>query len=444
MRLTLRTLLAWLDDTLPPTQVREIGRQVAESPYAQELVERIHRVTRQRRLTVPSRSGPDGTDPNVVAGYVDNDLDADEVAEYEKKCLSSDVNLAEASCVHQILSLLGQKVHVPDEAKARMYQLVKGRESIPKHRGDGAKKTVRTPVTEPIQPWVAPPPPSRHWVERFGPLAGCLLLIGVLCWSAYQSLTPERPAASPVTPVQQPVAVVNPQAPHPVEQQGANPVPGQAEPHAGDTVPGPLVANAPAPSATTDAEPEVAKPAGSVDTEKTAREAAPIAPARAVPSGSIGIVDKVDGLLLRFSAEKRAWERIAEGTPLSTSDRLLCLEPFRARILIARTPITLIGETLVVLTTKAVQEPPAFELSEGRADRRLGTAGHTQGRFRGIDGDDRSPLGGRPGIGASQPVAVRSGGDAASASGRACDGRRGHTRTGWHEADGHRPGHGRG
>ena len=50
MRLTLRTLLAWLDDTLPPTQVREIGRQVSESTYAQELVERIHRVTRQRQL----------------------------------------------------------------------------------------------------------------------------------------------------------------------------------------------------------------------------------------------------------------------------------------------------------------------------------------------------------------------------------------------------------
>jgi hypothetical protein len=62
MRLTLRTLLAWLDDTLQPTQVREIGGQVAESPFAQELSERIHRVTRQRRLSVPSSSGPDATD----------------------------------------------------------------------------------------------------------------------------------------------------------------------------------------------------------------------------------------------------------------------------------------------------------------------------------------------------------------------------------------------
>ena len=77
MRLTLRTLLAWLDDTLPPAEVREIGKQVAESPFAKELVERIHRVTRQRRLTVPSDTGPDATDPNVVASYLDNELEPD-------------------------------------------------------------------------------------------------------------------------------------------------------------------------------------------------------------------------------------------------------------------------------------------------------------------------------------------------------------------------------
>src|SRR3954454_2024224 len=138
MRLTLRTLLAWLDDTLPATQVRDIGKQVAESPFAQELVDRIHRVTRQRRFTVPSNTGPDATDPNLVAGYVDNDLEPDLVAEYEKKCLTSDVNLAEGACVHQILSLLGQKVQVPAEAKSRMYQLVRGRESIPPPRSDRA------------------------------------------------------------------------------------------------------------------------------------------------------------------------------------------------------------------------------------------------------------------------------------------------------------------
>ena len=57
MRLTLRTLLAWLDDTLQPAQVKEIGSQVAGSPFAQELTERIHRVTRQRRLVGSEQFG---------------------------------------------------------------------------------------------------------------------------------------------------------------------------------------------------------------------------------------------------------------------------------------------------------------------------------------------------------------------------------------------------
>src|SRR5437899_1323036 len=113
MRLTLRTLLAWLDDTLSPTEVREIGRQVSDSPFAKDLVERIHRVARQRRLTVPPRTGPDAIDANVVASYLDNELDPDRVAELEKKCLTSDVHLAEVASVHQILSLIGQKAKVP-------------------------------------------------------------------------------------------------------------------------------------------------------------------------------------------------------------------------------------------------------------------------------------------------------------------------------------------
>src|SRR4051794_37443744 len=131
MRLTLRTLLAWLDDTLPPAEVRQIGQQVAETPLAQELVERIHRVTRQRRLTVPADTGHDGVDANIVSDYIGDELAPDLVAEYEKRCLTSDVTLAEIASVHQILSLLGQKAKVPTEAKHRMYHLIRGRETVP-------------------------------------------------------------------------------------------------------------------------------------------------------------------------------------------------------------------------------------------------------------------------------------------------------------------------
>jgi len=375
MRLTLRTLLAWLDDTLPPTQVREIGRQVSESTYAQELVERIHRVTRQRRLTVPGKSGPEGSDPNIVAGYVDNDLDAEQVGEYEKKCLSSDVNLAEVSCVHQILSLLGQKVHVPAEAKTRMYQLVKGRESTPVPRGDGVKPVVRVPVTEPIQPWVAPAPPARHWLERFGPVAGCLALVAVLCWSAYQSLTPPPPGTqSPAVP-QRPPAGAAPVAEGSAEPGATNLPAGNQQPAAAGAIAGaantgeskdaPVAAKATESEAATDTAAAASKTAD--DSAKPKNEPAATPPARAVPAGSLGVVDKVNGVLLRFNTDKREWERIAEGTTLATSDRLLCLEPFRARIVVAKTPITLIGETQVQLTSKTAEEPPAFELTDGRA-----------------------------------------------------------------------------
>src|SRR3569623_2122713 len=130
MRLTLRTLLAWLDDTLSPAEVKEVGQQVSESPLAQELADRIHRVTRQRRLTIPGQSGTEPTDPNTVASYLDNELPPEQVAEYEKRCLTSDVHLAEVASSHQILSLIGQKAKVPADARTHMYRLVRGREAM--------------------------------------------------------------------------------------------------------------------------------------------------------------------------------------------------------------------------------------------------------------------------------------------------------------------------
>src|ERR1700722_5212411 len=72
MRLTLRTLLAYLDDTLEPSQAKLIGQKVAESDTAQELIARIKEVTRRRRLTTPSNSGPGAkVDPNSIAEYLD-------------------------------------------------------------------------------------------------------------------------------------------------------------------------------------------------------------------------------------------------------------------------------------------------------------------------------------------------------------------------------------
>jgi hypothetical protein len=148
LRLTLRTLLAYLDDTLEPAEARAIGQKVAESESARELVERIKQVTRRRRLTTPPASGPGGNiDANTVAEYLDNAVTPEQAAEVEQICLSSDVHLAEVAACHQTLTLiLGEPVRPPAAASQRMYGLVKGPGAIP-FRKPAASKT--KPTSEP-------------------------------------------------------------------------------------------------------------------------------------------------------------------------------------------------------------------------------------------------------------------------------------------------------
>ena len=133
LRLTLRTLLAYLDDTLPPADARQMGQKVAENPTAQELVERIRKVSRRRGLSTPP-AGADGSasDPNTVAEYLSDALSGQKLTDFEAACLEHDVHLAEVAACHQILTMvLSEPLHVPPTARTRMYKLVKGKESIP-------------------------------------------------------------------------------------------------------------------------------------------------------------------------------------------------------------------------------------------------------------------------------------------------------------------------
>jgi hypothetical protein len=323
MRLTLRTLLAWLDDTLPANEVRQIGKQVAESPFAQELVDRTYRVTRQRRLLVPSSTGPESTDPNVVAAYLDNELPPEEVAEYEKKCLTSDVNLAEVASVHQILSLIGQKAKVPSDAKDRMYRLVKGRESA--YARDAVRRpgspASPEPLTPPPSPWSSPAIPSRPLAERLG-IAGLVVgLIALIAWTAFTTFSPEGDRLA----FRGGQAEAPPAPAAPVTKDVPKDVPG------GDAQPG-----------------AVAEPKSAVAEANPSHEgAAPKPDEGKTPAPAAAKLTTPTTLLLAWNPEKTDWSRVTAGSPIKPDTRLLNLTPFWSTVQADSARVTLVDDTEV-------------------------------------------------------------------------------------------------
>ena len=181
MRLTLRNLLAYLNDIIEdPADIEEMRRKIEESEFATGLVHRIRSATSRARLGAPSLEGRGiGLDANSVAEYLDNELPPDRIPDLEKICVESDVHLAEVAACYQILAMYMKgtgeverglrdricAISETGEHRPRASVSAAGRADQP----SGARAPAGTPVAEPLPPpatMVPPSPPRQPLVER--------------------------------------------------------------------------------------------------------------------------------------------------------------------------------------------------------------------------------------------------------------------------------------
>jgi len=107
MRLTLRTLLAWIDDLLPESDRNDLSGKVAASPVAPMLVARIADVVARPGLPAPENDGP-ASDANTAAAFLDNALPVEQLEAFERICLESDIHLADVADCHAVLAELAR------------------------------------------------------------------------------------------------------------------------------------------------------------------------------------------------------------------------------------------------------------------------------------------------------------------------------------------------
>ena len=144
MRLTLRTMLAYLDEVLDPADSEALGKKINESEFASHLVQRIKTVSKKVRMDAPKLDGKGmGNDANTVSEYLDSTLPQDRVGDFERICLESDRHLAEAAACHQVLTLvLGKPADVPQELRDKIYAL-----GHPESAPAKTKKSASPPVS---------------------------------------------------------------------------------------------------------------------------------------------------------------------------------------------------------------------------------------------------------------------------------------------------------
>lgn len=127
MRLTLRTLLNWINKNLSEEDAALVAQKVEESELAKALKAQIEGIMAQEHLSAPDLL--DGTpkgNANSAAEYLDNSMDPKLTPDFEKFCIHSDVMLGEIAGCHEILSrALTQNLNLGPELRAKLCGLFK-------------------------------------------------------------------------------------------------------------------------------------------------------------------------------------------------------------------------------------------------------------------------------------------------------------------------------
>ncbi len=389
MRLTLRTLLAYLDDVLEPTQAKEIGQKIAESPVATSLAQRIREVMRRRRLSAEDLNET-GLDPNLVAEYIDGGLEPNEVADVERVCLGSDAHLAEVAACHQILTLvLGEPVEIVPRSRERMYGLAEDG-TIEKLQVGGppagrSEPSTKSPAEEPT-PFPAHLLPAPAW-KRALPLLVPIVLIGL--WLALIKFDPSLNffAASPdersttddqrlakndntnsvqppsLPPAQhEPTTVANGQSP---EKPGVriDPEPPPDQPEA-------TVAAPRNDAATVPGDPPLPRPETTAETTDSVK-APPVVPVPQVETPvarTVGQYKSSSGVLLQYQPVQAGWYVVPYESQLVSESHLIVPEPFRGVVRLENGAplVQLVGGTSARLLGETEAAPVGIEVTTGR------------------------------------------------------------------------------
>jgi hypothetical protein len=328
MRLTLRTLLAWMDGVLPAEAAGQLAEKVAGSAVAQTLANRIRDVvTRSAIAAAPAEGRGLAADPNSAAEFLDNVLPPERLAEFERVCIESDMQLAEVADCHRLLADLTagraaageidaplaerlRGIAVSERAAAAAPPIIRTRNEAGSNRPDAtfADTVLVSPASVGRLPASAAPSsavtPARAWLLAGSAAAVLVGLLGLLGWSLAGGERRNVAVRPPVAVESPPVVESRPEEP-PAIPAGvdavAEPPPPAVVPPADATDEPPIAAPEPSPVAGPAAAPAQQEPPASVPPPAAIAARVPqgealaiaAAPAAAVPAPPQPVAEKI-------------------------------------------------------------------------------------------------------------------------------------------------------